>query len=593
MSKKERSRHRVKSVTKLALVSVSYVTLVAVGASDVRAQASPPAEQGATQSDEPPSPPGTPAQEAPTAQPDASPSPVTPAQQQPNVPPLPQVTVEAPRRKPRATSSVQTAQGSAPQPSPPQPSPPESSTPDPSAAIQAAWPASGTQDARTGTVGIYANSTPVATKINTPLIDIPQSLSVVTREFINDNSFQNLTDITRYVPGVDIHQGEGNRDELIIRGVDSSANFYVNGFRDDVQYFRDLYNAQSVEVLKGPSAITFGRASGGGLVNRTLKEADGQRIYEATAQTGSYYDRRFTLDAGQAVSETVATRFNAMYEGSDTFRQFGWLERYGVNPTMTVKVDDATKVRFSYEYFHDERTADRGNPSQGRSSVPPASTSLYPAFPFARRPNRILRQPHAQRCAGYREHRDGLHRPRFRKRIDREERDVFRRLQEILSERLSRQRPAVGGGQSDRYLVQSRRLQSHDQSPEHLQRYRLHLQRLHRAGVSHGRLRNGTRPASRHRRPQHRTISQWNRHRGGQSVHADVFRAHQFRASVSRILFPRRHHGRFQQPIPARPAVGLCARHDRDHALAAADRGGARRSLRRDGAGSQYADAPH
>jgi catecholate siderophore receptor len=152
--------------------------------------------------------------------------------------------------------------------------------PDSTAAIQAAWPASQTQDARTGTVGIYANSTPVATKINTPLVNIPQSLSVVTREFISDNSFQNLTDVTRYVPGVAIHQGEGNRDELIIRGVDSSANFYVNGFRDDVQYFRDLYNAQSVEILKGPSAITFGRASGGGLLNRTLKEADGQKIYE-------------------------------------------------------------------------------------------------------------------------------------------------------------------------------------------------------------------------------------------------------------------------------------------------------------------------
>ena len=165
--------------------------------------------------------------------------------------------------------------------------------------------------------------------------------------------------------------------------MDSSANFFVNGFRDDVQYFRDLYNAQSVEVLKGPSAITFGRASGGGLVNRTLKEADGQRIYQATAQTGSYYDRRFTLDAGQAVNETVAARFNAMYEGSDTFRQFGSLERYGVNPTVTFKADDSTKIRFSYEYFHDERTADRGNPSQGRSFVPPASTSLYPAFPFA------------------------------------------------------------------------------------------------------------------------------------------------------------------------------------------------------------------
>ena len=68
-----------------------------------------------------------------------------------------------------------------------------------------------------------------------------------------------------------MHQGEGNRDELVIRGVDSSANFFVNGFRDDVQIFRDLYNTQSIEVLKGPSALTFGRGSGGGLVNRTLE----------------------------------------------------------------------------------------------------------------------------------------------------------------------------------------------------------------------------------------------------------------------------------------------------------------------------------
>src|SRR6185503_19468650 len=137
------------------------------------------------------------------------------------------------------------------------------------------------QDARTGTVGVYANSTSIATKTNTPLVNIPQSITVVTKDFIRDQGFQNLTEVTRFVPGVAIHQGEGNRDELVIRGVDSSANFFVNGFRDDVQIFRDFYNAQSIEILKGPSAITFGRGSGGGLLNRTLKEADGQRRYDA------------------------------------------------------------------------------------------------------------------------------------------------------------------------------------------------------------------------------------------------------------------------------------------------------------------------
>ena len=233
------------------------------------------------------------------------------------------------------------------------------------------------------TDGYLAPSTSVATKTNTPLINIPQSINVVTKDFIRDLGYPGLTDITRYVPGVAVHQGEGNRDELVIRGVDSSANFFVNGFRDDVQYYRDLYNAQSVEILKGPSALTFGRGAGGGLLNRTLKEADGTRIYEATAQTGSYWDGRVTLDAGQAVNANFAARLNLMYEKGDTFRDYGKFERLGINPTVTYTPNDATKIRLSYEYYHDERTADRGNPSQGLSAVAPSSIRFNPAAPFA------------------------------------------------------------------------------------------------------------------------------------------------------------------------------------------------------------------
>ncbi|WP_245452974.1 TonB-dependent siderophore receptor [Bradyrhizobium sp. C9] len=244
----------------------------------------------------------------------------------------------------------------------------------------AATPFTESQDARTGTSGYFANSTSVATRTNTAIVNIPQSLNVVTREQIRDQNYQGVTDVTRYVPGVAVHQGEGNRDELVIRGVDSSANFFVNGFRDDVQYFRDTYNAQSIEVLKGPSALTFGRGAGGGLLNRTLKEADGNRVYEATAQTGSWGDRRVTLDAGQAINENVAARLNVFYEGADAFRDFNHLQRYGINPTVTLKPDDNTKIKLSYEYFHDERTADRGNPSQG---VPGGATRFNPTAPFA------------------------------------------------------------------------------------------------------------------------------------------------------------------------------------------------------------------
>jgi catecholate siderophore receptor len=240
-----------------------------------------------------------------------------------------------------------------------------------------------TQAERTGTVGYYVNSTSVATKTNTPLVNIPQSVSVLSRDFINDQNYQGLTDLTRYVPSVAVHQGEGNRDELVIRGVDSSANFFVNGFRDDVQIYRDIYNTQSIEVLKGPGAITFGRGAGGGVLNRTLKDADGVYRFDATAQTGSWGDRRVTLDTGKAVNENVAVRLNTFYEGADGFRDFTHLERYGFNPTSTFKVTDDTTVKLSYEYYHDGRTADRGNPSQTPASSPGGATRFNPATPFA------------------------------------------------------------------------------------------------------------------------------------------------------------------------------------------------------------------
>src|SRR5882724_5970485 len=232
---------------------------------------------------------------------------------QPGTSQLPPIQIDEPNRKPRRkqaeqrsrtnTPAARTARRNAPR---------EMAQPAPAAPAGTA----DTQDTRTGTVGVYANSTSVATKTNTPLINIPQSVSVLTKDFIKDQSFQSIDDAVRYVPGVVPHQGEGNRDELVIRGVDSSANFFVNGFRDDVQYFRDLYNTQSIEVLKGPSALIFGRGAGGGLLNRTLKEADWNTVREVTAQTGSWFDRRVAVDVGQGINENVAVRFNAMYENS-------------------------------------------------------------------------------------------------------------------------------------------------------------------------------------------------------------------------------------------------------------------------------------
>ena len=98
-----------------------------------------------------------------------------------------------------------------------------------------------------------------ATKTATRLLDVPQSVTVVTQTLMKDQLMTSVGDVMRYVPGISVHQGENNRDQIIVRGNSSSADFFVNGVRDDVQYFRDLYNVDRIEALKGPNAMIFGR----------------------------------------------------------------------------------------------------------------------------------------------------------------------------------------------------------------------------------------------------------------------------------------------------------------------------------------------
>ena len=111
----------------------------------------------------------------------------------------------------------------------------------------------------------------------------------------------------RYVPGVNWHQGEGNRDQIVIRGQSSTADFFVNGMRDDGQIYRDLYNTERLEFLKGPNAMIFGRGGGGGVLNRVLKDADGVPINEWKFQTGSFNNERVSADVGGKITDNVST----------------------------------------------------------------------------------------------------------------------------------------------------------------------------------------------------------------------------------------------------------------------------------------------
>jgi catecholate siderophore receptor len=201
------------------------------------------------------------------------------------------------------------------------------------------------------------------TKTMTPLSDLPQSVTVVTRDLIADQLMMSIGDVVRYVPGVTAIQGENNRDQVVIRGNSSSADFFLDGMRDDVQYYRDLYNVEEVEALKGPDAMIFGRGGGGGVINRVSKTAGFAPLREITLLGGSFGAKRAAADFDQPWNNRMAFRFNGVYENSDSFRDFVSLKRFAMNPTLTFALSDRTRLTFGYEHLRDDRVADRGIPS--------------------------------------------------------------------------------------------------------------------------------------------------------------------------------------------------------------------------------------
>ena len=203
-----------------------------------------------------------------------------------------------------------------------------------------------------------------ALKSPTPIIDVPQSLSITTAEQIIAQGFDSIGDIVLYTPGLNQSQGEGHRDAVVFRGVRSTADFFIDGVRDDVQYYRSLYNLEQVEVLRGPNALLFGRGATGGLINRVTKKGDTDQTfvgYKASVDTFGAFD--VAADINYAINDQAAFRLNANYESLNNHRDFFDGDRFGINPTLHLEVTPATTLDVSYEYADHERFVDRGIPS--------------------------------------------------------------------------------------------------------------------------------------------------------------------------------------------------------------------------------------
>lgn len=203
-----------------------------------------------------------------------------------------------------------------------------------------------------------------------PILNVPQTVTIITDEDILDQGFRAISDIVRYVPGVVTTQGEGHRDALVIRGVRTTADFYQDGMRDDVQYYRSLYNVDQVEVLKGPNALLFGRGGTGGLMNRVSKKALlGETFTGLNVGLDSFGAGDYAIDGNLEVNDSVAFRLNAHSDSLANHRDQYDGQRFGINPTMTFAVDAATIIDLSFEYLDHERFIDRGIPTANGAPV--------------------------------------------------------------------------------------------------------------------------------------------------------------------------------------------------------------------------------
>ena len=203
-----------------------------------------------------------------------------------------------------------------------------------------------------------------ALKTPVPVINVPVSVSIITDDEIARQGFQELGDVVRYTPGVSTSQGEGHRDAIVFRGNRSTADFFQDGVRDDVQYYRSLYNVEQVEILRGPNALLFGRGGTGGVINRVSKKGIlGETFGSFSIGSNTFGAYDFVADYNISINEDRSLRIMAHRDYLDNHRDYYDGDRAGFNPTIKLRLNENTIMDVSYEYADHERFIDRGIPT--------------------------------------------------------------------------------------------------------------------------------------------------------------------------------------------------------------------------------------
>lgn len=214
-----------------------------------------------------------------------------------------------------------------------------------------------------------------ATKVEAPLRDIPQTVNVVPQQLLQDQAVRSMEGALKWVPGIGLSHGDGQRDQVTIRGFTAIADQFVDGLRDDALYFRDLSNIEQVEVIKGPASVLYGRGSSGGLINRITKKPGIDKT-EVAATVGSWNQRRGEFDLARNFAESgIAFRITGAVERADSYRDQQFLNREALSPSLLFKLSSDTSLLLEADYLSDRRVTDFGIPAyRGRPVDVPART---------------------------------------------------------------------------------------------------------------------------------------------------------------------------------------------------------------------------
>ncbi|HWB83231.1 MAG TPA: TonB-dependent siderophore receptor [Bryobacteraceae bacterium] len=232
----------------------------------------------------------------------------------------------------------------------------------------------------TGRVDPLAASSP---KFAQPLLDTPQTITSVPEVVMEQQGVTTLRDALRNVAGISLAAGEGGAqgDNLTIRGFTARNDLYIDGMRDFGSYYRDPFNTEEVEVLQGPSSVTFGRGSTGGVVNQATKTPGLTRFISGDADFGSDLTRRVAVDYNQPLQKLgsgAAFRLNVMGdEGNVAGRDIAENRRFGIAPSLALGLGSPTRWTFSYFHQNADDIPDYGLPWLFNGPAPVPRNNYY------------------------------------------------------------------------------------------------------------------------------------------------------------------------------------------------------------------------